>query len=43
MQLLQEALKLIPDPNDPRHQKSQARVQQLIRAEIEEREHPRGK
>jgi hypothetical protein len=38
MDLLQEAVKLIPDPNDPRHQKAEGALHQLIRRQLEERE-----
>lgn len=41
LQLLQDAIKLIPDPADPRYQKAQARVQELVREEIQERERGR--
>ena len=36
--LLQEAVKLIPDPNDPRHQKAQGALRALIRRQLEERQ-----
>jgi hypothetical protein len=38
MDLLQQAVKLIPDPNDPRHQKAQGALQSLIRRQLEERQ-----
>jgi hypothetical protein len=38
MDLLQQAVKLIPDPNDPRHQKAQGALRALIRRQIEERQ-----
>ena len=38
MDLLQEAVKLIPDPNDPRHQKAQGALRALIRRQLEERQ-----
>ncbi len=36
--LLQEAVKLIPDPNDPRHQKAEGKLRALIRLQLEERQ-----
>ena len=36
--LLQQAAKLIPDPNDPRHQKAQGALRALIRRQLEERQ-----
>ena len=42
MQLLEEAMKLIPDPNDPRYQKAQARLQMLVEEEIKSRENRSG-
>ena len=38
MDLLQQAVKLIPDPNDPRHQKAQGALRALIRRQLEERQ-----
>lgn len=38
MDLLQEAVKLIPDPNDPRHQKAEGALRSLIRRQLEERQ-----
>jgi len=38
MDLLHEAVKLIPDPNDPRHQKAQGALRALIRRQLEERQ-----
>jgi hypothetical protein len=35
---LQQAVKLIPDPNDPRHQKAQGALRALIRRQLEERQ-----
>jgi hypothetical protein len=35
---LQEAVTLIPDPNDPRHQKAQGALRALIRRQLEERQ-----
>ncbi len=43
MQLLEEATKLIPDPNDPRYQKAQGRLQQLIEEEIKARQDRSGR
>jgi hypothetical protein len=42
MQLLEEAMKLIPDPNDPRYQKAHSRLQQLIEEEIKSRQNRSG-
>ncbi len=36
MDLVQQAVKLIPDPNDPRHQKAQGALRSLIRRQLEE-------
>jgi len=43
MELLQEAVRLIPDPNDPRHQKARWGMRRLMREELSREKERRGR